>query len=524
MKAFSDALVLQRNRILKLAWLAVLSTTLITLAACGGNGAANDPSTVTRLESTSVRASANPLVAQYSVTASGAAMVSVQFGPTTSYGFQTSAQAMPEGGGTVSVLVAGMKQNTLYHMRAVLDTDSGQIVDQDQTFQTGAIPAGLIPSMQLTIPAGQTPTPGVQLVSGAGIAEEFALNTAGDIVWYYANPAGYQPYLTKLLPSGHMLMIYNITGPPADSGLLEVDLAGTIIRNIDLNDLSHRLQNAGYNEQLVAIDHDVLMLPNGHLLFIVSNTRVFTDLPGYPGETTVQGNAIVDLDQNNNPVWVWDAFDHLDVNRHPMNFPDWTHANALFYSPDDGNVLLSIRHQHWVIKIDYENGNGSGDILWKLGHDGDFTLLNSDSPSDWFYAQHDANIVSANTTGDFQLALFDNGNNRVLDDGGDTCNPNGQPACYSTIAFFDVNEANRTAQRMWSVQTPFSFWGGSNQLLSNNNVFFNETAPADLGGYSSRVTEVTQDANPTTVWKLVFQNQGAYRSQHLGSLYPGVQW
>lgn len=85
------------------------------------------------------------------------------------------------------------------------------------------------------------------------------------------------------------------------------------------------------------------------------------------------GDALVDLDQNLKPVWVWDSFDHLcssaspspclDVNRHPMNSPDWMHSNALVYSQDDGNLALSIRNQCWVIKIAYENGQGAGDIL-----------------------------------------------------------------------------------------------------------------------------------------------------------------
>jgi len=418
----------------------------------------------------------------------------------------------------VNILVAGMKQNTLYHMRAVLTSATGQVFDQDHTFQTGAIPPSLIPALQVTIPPGQNPTPGIQLVSGFG--EAFAVNPTGDIVWFYNYQVAGGPWLVKLLPNGNMLMILLYPGTDS-SGIREVDLAGNIVRQLDLLDLSNKLTSAGYNIQLSSIDHDVLLLPNRHLLLITADYRVFTDLPGYPGQTTVIGNAIIDVDQNNNPVWVWDAFDHLDVNRHPINFPDWTHANSLFYVPDDGTLLLSLRHQHWVLKIDYRNGKGPGDILWKLGYQGDFTLQ-SDSPADWFYAQHDANIVSPNLTGDFQLAVFDNGDYRVLDDSGDVCNPSGQPACYSTAAIFDVNENTKTASRLWSDQTPYSSWGGSTQELSNSNVFFNETAPADLDG--SRIMEVTQQPNPTTVWKLEVQTGNSYRAEHLPSLYPGVQW
>ena len=128
-------------------------------------------------------------------------------------------------------------------------------------------------------------------------------------------------------------------------------------------------------------DHDVAVLPNGHLLVIASETQNFTGLPGYPGTTAMVGDVIIDLDTNQTPVWVWSEFDHLDVNRHPMSFPDWTHTNAVLYSPSDGNIIISIRHQFWLIKIDYNNGQGSGDIVWKLGWQGDFTLKAEPIPS-----------------------------------------------------------------------------------------------------------------------------------------------
>jgi hypothetical protein len=510
-------LALQRFGI-KLALLTLVCAPVVTFLACGGS--APDPPQLNPLLASSVSATNNPLVARYTVNVSVAATVSIEFGPTTSYGLRTSSQATPLGGGAVNILVAGMKQNTAYHMRAVLTSSAGQTFDQDHTFQTGAIPAAMIPQMQWTTMPGQQPTSGVELVSGTG--EEFALDTSGNIIWYYNyQDGGTGPYFVRQTPNGNMLMIINFSF--TSSGIREIDLAGNTVRELDSTELSQKLQRAGYNIQMKGVDHDVLVLPNGHWLFISVDTRVFTDLPGYPGQLTVSGNAIIDVDQNNNPVWVWDAFDHMDVNRHPMNFPDWTHANALFYTPEDGNFLLSMRHQHWVLKVNYRNGSGSGDILWRLGHEGDFALLNSNTPADWFYAQHDANIITRNTTGDVQILLFDNGNNRVLDDGGDTCDPNGgSPMCYSTAAIFDVNQDNLTATRAWSYQLPFSFWGGSAQELPNSNILISATAPAGLDG--STVQEVTQQPTPVVVWTLQLHKIASYRVTHLGSLYPGIQW
>ena len=500
----------------KAAVLALVTIWLFAFVGCGG-GSSDPPAT--QITNSTVAATDNVLVAQYSVTTNGQATVRIEFGPTAYYGFQTSPLSTSTGGGTVTFLVAGMKQNSEYHMRAVVNS-VGQVFDTDHTFHTGSIPAGIIPSFHVTIPRGQQPTSGVRLVSGAG--QEFALNNAGDVIWYYPYQTSRDsPFLTKLLPNGHMLILIPLVNPTS-STLREVDLAGNTIRELTLDQLSQKLQAAGYNIQLASIDHDVLVLPNGHWLFIVTDGRFFTDLPGYPGTIFVDGNAVIDVDQNNNVTWVWDAFDHLDVNRHPMLFPDWTHANSLFYIPNDGSFLISLRHQHWVLKIDYKNGTGSGDVIWRLGYQGDFTLENSSSPADWFYAQHDANIVSPNLTGHFQLALFDNGNNRVLDDGGTTCSPIGTP-CYSTAAIFDVDESTMTASRKWSDQTAYSFWGGSNQLLSNSNVLFNETAPSDLQN-GSRAVEVLQQPNPTVVWQLEVQGMSMYRTKLIPSLYPGILW
>ena len=80
-----------------------------------------------------------------------------------------------------------------------------------------------------------------------------------------------------------------------------------------------------------------------------------------------------------------------------MNFPDWTHSNAVLYSASDGDLVLSMRHQNWILKIDYNNGQGAGDIVWHLGEGGDFTLQNGNDPVDWFYAQHKPSFVTPNT-------------------------------------------------------------------------------------------------------------------------------
>ena len=329
--------------------------------------------------------------------------------------------------------------------------------------------------MIVTATPGMTPQPGIELVNPVTphYQAPFATDLKGNVIWTYNAPetqlAGELIYPVKLLPDGNFMCLMGSNSSAVafspNPGIVQVirefDLAGNTVRQLSIEDLNTKLAAAGFfNVKLEVFSHDFTLLPNGHVLVITNTTRQFTDLPGYPGTTTVIGDVVVDLDQDFNPVWLWNEFDHLDVNRHPMNFPDWTHSNAIAYSPDDGNFLISMRHQHWIVKVDYRDGAGTGNVLWRLGNGGDFKLQNGTDPDDWFYAQHDVNFVSSNTTGSFQLAIMDNGDNRVFSSGL-TCGAANAPACYTTIPIMQVDENAKTASFLFHQVLP----GESIQLL-----------------------------------------------------------
>lgn len=481
----------------------------------------------------------NPLVAQYSMLVPDGGSVKIEFGPDTSYPLDTWTQNAPSGGGPVNILVAGMRASSTYHMRAMVALPDGQqFQDVDHTFQTGALPANRIPAITVSQPGTLAPNSGVELldlVNAAGVTgnplQAVVTDLNGNVIWYYDidpdGSTGALPFPIKLLPNGHFL----INATPAGSGgtggpgvLLEIDLAGNIIRSMTSAELASRLVTAGFNLVPHAMHHDFLLLPNGHLIILVDHTKDFTDLPGYPGTTSVLGDALIELDQNWQPVWVWDTFDHLDVNRHPLAFPDWTHANALIYSPDDGDLLLSMRDQSWVIKIDYQDGKGTGDILWRLGYQGDFTLASGGAPAAWPYGQHDIELTSVNSSGTFDLSMFDNGWIRIMDGSGDQCGASGQPACYSRAVVFQVDEATRTASVIWQDSNlPYSLALGSVRFQTNGDVEFDEGfLPASP--WKAVVQEVTHEISPQLVWQLEVDDQPSYRAFRLPSLYPGVQW
>jgi len=315
------------------------------------------------------------------------------------------------------------------------------------------------------------------------------------------------------MQSGHFMLLQ-----PND--LLEVDVACNTVRDVSLSQVSQSLQASGHSYNLVNFSHDVLTLANGHWITIVQISQDFTNLPGYPGTTSVLGDLIVEIDPTGNVVWSWSAFDHLDITRYPyFGLPDWTHTNALVYTQDN-DLLLSIRNQSWIIKIDYANGTGSGDVLWKLGPEGDFTLLGGD-PTEWFYSQHYPNVLSVNGS-QTTLAVYDNGNYRIDPGTGFGCGTNGAPGCYTRATIFQVDESTRLVTLLWQdLPGYFSLWGGSIDLLDNGNIEFDSSDP--FFNAASQVTEVTQTDPPQVVWQMSIDTN-AYRGYRLPSLYPGVTW
>src|SRR5262249_34838737 len=207
--------------------------------------------------------------------------------------------------------------------------------------------------------------------------------------------------------------------------LREIDLAGNTLRETNVAAVNTQLTALGH-DIIYSFTHDVQRLPNGGTA-VIGITERTVNINGTP--TDYIGMMVIVLDADFQVAWVWDAFDHLDVNRGPVlgevvepgdagptavvpRLPavDWLHLNAVSWSPADGNLVLSIRHQDWVLKIDYRNGEGDGHIIWRLGQDGDFNV-NSTDPNPLFSHQHNAHYIDDST-----LILFDNGNTRRASD------------------------------------------------------------------------------------------------------------
>jgi arylsulfate sulfotransferase len=518
----------------------VTAAWLIVCALMAGCGAGSIPS----LAGGTVTGTQNPLVAMYAIRPGCLGQIMVEFGPTTSYGRNTSWFPVTTPDYT-SVEVAGMRASTTYHMRSQVQCNGNGngavLTSPDITFTTGAIPFS--PSLvfpQLTV---SRPNPSLSYTENPGIeyidvttdnTPAYFTDRDGNPIWYYDTRGRTFAFPFKLLPNGNILL--NITNAVSISLLREIDLAGNTVREMSALDLIHKAANTEHFDFIPGgFHHDFAMLPNGHIVVMVDCFKNFTDLPGYPGTTLVQGDALIDLDQNWNPVWAWNSFDYLDVNRHDDGLPDWTHSNALLYSPNDGNLILSMRNQSWILKIDYENGTGSGNILWRLGYQGDFALTNEGVPTDdtsqWFSNQHFPIILSQDGS-ETTLAMFDNGDNRLLNTDGEVCQSfpgTPWPACYSRPVIFQVDESSMVANIMWADPlSDYGVWGGAINRFANGNVEFelNDPAVPPVPNLASQVQEVSPTSPPQVVWQMNITPSAlnAYRAFRFPSLYNGVTW
>ena len=149
--------------------------------------------------------------------------------------------------------------------------------------------------------------------------------------------------------------------------------------------------------------------------------------------------------------------------------------------------------------------------------------MNGVDPTDWFYAQHEPNYFTPNTTGVFRMGVMDDGDDRSFP-GGALCGTTGAPACYSTAPVYELNESAMTATLITDYRLPpaqYSFFGGDVLLLANGDL--EADFCATKGG--SLIQEVNMNAAPPQlVWQAVTPGSFQYRAERMPSLYPGIQW
>jgi hypothetical protein len=184
------------------------------------------------------------------------------------------------------------------------------------------------------------------------------------------------------------------------------------------------------------------------------------------------------------------------------------------------------------MKIDYQDGNGTGGIEWRMGPSGDFTFQNAyNDPWPWFSHQHDAGIENG---GAGPMTIFDNGNTRVSSPGlstggvpglGSACGPNDCDSRGMAIYFDEKARTATVSPKGVSLDLgTFSTAMGSAQLLENGNYFFENPivliSLSNTAGYSMELgpTPAVPQVGPANVI-LNLVGPEHYRGWQMPSLY-----
>jgi hypothetical protein len=516
---------------------------VIAQSSSGASGSAIETIFVTSRVSGNtpvVSPTANPLVAYYSVPpCSAPKKVRVRFKTAS----DTTWQVTPLRGcygSSVNFFIAGMRANTTYILQQDLFNGPFDTPGPQLQFKTGN-PSVSFP-VNTTLKAAEAPTNTtypfeVSGTGGAGLA--YATDLQQRVVWYLPEDFG-SGYLMRPVPGGNFLVtaddpVASAAECPSSPGVScgdhqffrEYDTAGNLVRETNWTTLNREIDAIRAKQgkppvHLDYISHEGYRLSNGDTLTMVTDEEIKDQ---GAGPVDVLGDIIVVLDSNFHAVWIWDAFDYLDVKRKSPESPvckagqagcpakfynkdaaghlytvanDWTHMNSIAIDPKDGNLIASIRHQSWVVKIDYRNGAGTGKILWRLGPGGDFRLANGVPASTWFSYQHDAEFQANGA-----LTLFDN-NNLQLSSG---ANSRGQA--------WRLDETNKIATPILNVDLGVqSAAVGTAQMLSNGNYWFQ-------AGYIFPGA-ISQSSEWTPAGDLVYKseiNRIVYRTFRVPSIY-----
>ena len=464
----------------------------------------------------------HPLVFLFSGPGCDAGRARVAFFPTASGGpTQYTPYKACVSGQSLNFYLAGMTGNTAYTANLLVDAGREETPGPAVSFTTGN------PSYDLSrlsiLPSSVFAAPEQYLLMAPLFLPPLAIDVAGNLVWY--GPAVLFTTFTRPQADGTFFTIIESRTDPAQDVIRKFDLMGTTLLETNAARVNEQLAAMG-KRPITGFHHEARTIGGGRIVALAGVEQILTDVQG-PGPVDVLGDMVVVLDSEMQVVWAWDAFDHLDPSRmaslkeHCLTNPgcppyylaadanDWTHGNAVSETPD-GSLVYSTRHQDWIVKIDYAAGTGAGDVVWRLGKDGDFSIESAD-PNLWFSHQHDVNWESDGA----RISLFDNGNVRVETN----------PRAHSRGQVLAIEESARIVRLALNADLGvFSLALGSAQRLASGDYHFNAGFvfdPNSLGSGRAYSLEVSPKAGSSqgTIVGSVLLTAPVYRSFRMTDMY-----
>ena len=342
----------------------------------------------------------------------------------------------------------------------------------------------------------------------------FIFDQFGDIRWYLDFTA--HPEFNNLFFDNGITQLRNgnfLFGNAATLSIYEIDLFGRIQD-------SWSLQGNGFH-------HHVIEKPDGNLLVTINEA----------GKSTVE-DVVIEIDRASGEFAnTWDLNNSLDNTRRgwPTDLADlnvdWFHANALEYSSQDDEIIVSGRTQG-VVKLNQQNEVSY--ILaphrdWNTSGDGidltQFLLTPLDANDDPIA---DADVLDGTVNHpDFEWSwyqhspiLMPNGNLMIFDNGDNRNYINAGP--YSRAVEYEIDEENMTIKQVWSYgkergsETYARIVSKVSYLADKNAVLFTPGSAVSGGVPAGKVVEVDYGTKsvgfeatinpPNTVFNISFHN------------------
>ena len=400
---------------------------------------------------------------------------------------------------------------------------------------------------------------GYTLFAPIGSTTTYLINNCGEEV--HSWPSDYKPrFSCYLLENGVLLRLGRVPGPAGGSAIAEmIDWSGAVIWSYEVP-VSVGIQH-----------HDLELLPNGNILFIVtdviSQTQI-TQAGCTNSASTLNSEKIVEVapdivNGGGTIVWEWSAWDHLiqDVDStkdnygviadHPerinVNFQNqpggnWLHMNAIDYNPGFDQIIVSNRNlsEFWVIDHSTTTAESSdsvgglygkgGDLLYRWGNPQSYNR--GDSSDQKLFGQHHTHWVTNSPNDDGKVILFNNGAGIAV--GQSYSNVNMVELPVSSSGFYSVSTSaygpvnfDYTYQATPATSFYSALVSGA-EVLPNGNILVCEGVPGHFFELDQNDNIVWEYINPVNDFGPQIQgdmiiNNNVFRCTRYSPDYAGLQ-
>ncbi len=226
----------------------------------------------------------------------------------------------------------------------------------------------------------------------------FLLNNCGEVVHRWDDEANFRPGNTSYIRSDGTLVKAKRDVTVTDDAIW----AGGGGETVEIRDWNNNLMwSYTLNDEQGRLHHDIEPMPNGNILMIAWESKT-------KEEAIQAGRDPLTLDtdvfwpdyifeinpMNNEIVWEWYTWDHLiqdfdstkdnfgvvaenpgliNINFDNNGLADWMHSNAIDYSPERDQILLSVPffNEVWIIDHSTSTAEAAGHVGGLAGKGGD---------------------------------------------------------------------------------------------------------------------------------------------------------